>query len=400
MDALLRVRYSAEGEHTHRDAVVVSYLSNEISKFQPKFVSTRSLDDLLMNAEDLLAMDIAVIRNRCLFYACDDLIALLVRKRIRTDAIAHEEAVLYVQDRLQRDDFRRIRNFQVDKGASFVTYMWQVINNLLLDFLRARSKRPKQTESYDVESQEDAVQLAVNRETSNGFAQHEASAESILEAKQLQEMLVELLSEPKNSLAGSYPIREQLRKHINLSSKERVFLKALFQYDLTINEVRELPGFAMSPNEAYRFYYRIMEQLLDSFKNAGVLDDMRALIIEAAPRVSLSIDGNTVTIAATEIHYLEQLDRSSTGCHADFRGATVFAVSHESFGKLSKRLAAYFSPIDSTTAVSDKILAATSNDWANNELGNFVIAGVVRSFRIGKRQSVELKKRFAAKSPA
>jgi len=399
LDALLRVRYAGETDQPRRDALALGYLSNEVRRLisgsPPRQLPVRSMDDLLTMAGDLTLADIAVIRHRCLFYGCDDLIALLVGKRIRTDAIAREEAVLYIQDRLQRDDFRRIRSFQTDRGASFVTYMWQVVNNLLLDFLRARSKLPTKLESIESESHDDSVQQAVDSDTAHGLGTAASTVETLHEAQQLHEMLVELMAE-SDATGVLQPIREQLRPHLKLSSKERVFLKAMFQYDLTINEIRELPGFAMSVNEAYRFYYRIMEQLLDSFKNAGILDSMRSLVSAAAPRVSLSANGNMVTVPATGIYYLEQFDRASTRCHIDWQGATVLGTIHESFSKLSKRLAAYFSPIDATTAVADKILAASSGQWAGT--GVLHITGIGRTFRIGKRYLVALRKRFAENS--
>jgi hypothetical protein len=211
-------------------------------------------------------------------------------------------------------------------------------------------------------------------------------------------MLAELMSETAAATDNLHPIRERLRPHLKLTSKERVFVKALFQYDMTINEVRELPVFAMNVNEAYRFYYRIMDQLLAAFKDAGILDSMRSLVAEVAPRVSVVIAGEVVSLAVTRIHYLEEADRRTTRCHAEWQGAAQSGVIDESFNKVTKRLAAYFSAIDSTTAVSDKILGATYRDWSNNSGGTLQIAGASRPLSIGKRQLQELKARFAEKS--
>ena len=389
LDALLRIRYSADEQRSQRETIAANYLGNEIRRLKPQLTPPYSLERLLDAAHDLRLSDLDALRNRCLFYGCDDLITMLVHKKIHGDAIAREEAVLYVQDRLQRDDFRRIRSFNVERGASFVTYIWQVVNNLLLDFLRARSKHREQS-SDDVDAS-DASAAAEATVAPSAEAEHAV--------RQLRDMLTELTNEQRDAEA-LHPVRERLRQHLQLTSKERVFLKALFQYDLSMHEIRALPGFAMSTNDAYRFYYRIVEQLLTAFKDAGVLESMRSLVSDAAPRVSLSIDGRAVTIAATLIYYLEQMDRRTTGCHAEWQDSAASGVIDESFSKVCKRLAAYFSGIDTKIAVSDRVLAETCEQWLEGETGVFSIAGIKRTFRIGKRQLALLKLRFAAKTPA
>lgn len=389
LDNLLCVRYADESHRAHRSALAAGYIGNELRKHVPRLGAPYTLEVVVAAASEVQLADIDALRNRCLFYACDDLIALLANKKIRGDAIAREEAMLYVQDRLQRDDFRRIRSFSSDRGASFVTYMWQVVNNLLLDFLRSRAKhRELSAESLDAD--ENASPTHDERIAPSAEADHSV--------QQLRELLAELMTDPRATEA-LHPVRERLRRHLKLTSKERVFLKALFQYDLTMNEIRALPGFDMSTGEVYRFYYRIVEQLLESFKDAGVLDSMRALVSDAAPRVSMSIDGRAVTLAATLIVYLEQLDRRSTGCHAQWQDRPMPGVIDESFSKLCKRLAAYFTVIDAKVAVADRVLAESSAQWQDNA-GVFSIAGITRTFQIGKRQLTLLKSRFGEKKPA
>jgi hypothetical protein len=389
LEALLRVRYADEAQQWHRAALAAGYIGNELRKVMPRLATPYSLEGLIAAAVELQVADIDALRNRCLFYACDDLITLLANKKIRGDAIAREEAVLYVQDRLQRDDFRRIRSFSSERGASFATYMWQVVNNLLLDFLRARSKhRELSADSLDAHAAGDIA----NDDTVSPSAEAEHSIQ------QLREALAELMDE-RRAADALHPVRERLRQHLKLTSKDRVFLKALFQYDLTMNEIRALPGFDMSTGEIYRFYYRIVEQLLEAFKDAGVLENMRALVSDAAPRVSLSIDGRAVTLAATLIYYLEQLDRRSTGCHAHWQDRPMPGVIDESFSKLCKRLSAYFTAIDAKTAVADRVLADTCAQWQERD-GVFSIAGITRAFRIGKRQLTLLTPRFGKKESA
>lgn len=385
LDALLRVRYPADADHPNRNAMIISLLSNEINRYRATPLKATSLEEIFA-VSALASRDVTLIRNRCLFYGCDSLIGFLVNKRIRYDVIAREEAVLYVQDRLQRDDFRRIHSFQVERGANFVTYIWQVINNLLLDFLRAHGKhRSQPAESEDASNGD-----------SESCAAYQPAVDSLVEGEKLRELLVEAMSSER--VDDVHPLRERLRRHLALSSKERIFLKALFQYDMSLAEICELPGFAMSTGEAYRFYYRVMDQLRNAFKSAGVLDAMRDLVSEAAPRITVTLAGERAVVAATRIPYLQQLDRSLTGCHADWKGAVIPGTIHESFNKVSKRLAAYFTPIDSTTAVSDTVLATTHRDWRST--GQFAIAGIAKPFRISTRILGELRKRFEPEKTA
>ena len=402
LDSLLRVRHAEESAQSRRDAIVLDFVRNEFVRLRRELSAVPRIEMLLDAVRSLSRDDLVAIRCRCLFYACDDLITLLVHKRVKGDAIAREEAVLYVQDRLQRDDFRRINQFQANRGASFVTYIWQVISNLLLDFLRTYGKRPTKSGGDDRQLDIDVHHGSVQDVGANSHV-HEPGANTIdftVEMHKLQESLAEVLAESRVAAANENSIRARLRPHLRLSSKERLFLKALFQYDLTINEVREMPGFQMNLNEAYRFYYRIMEQLLMSFKDAGVLDNMRTLVSDAAPRVSVSVAGEPATVAATNIYYLEQADRRSTGCHVRWQDGAAFATIAESFSRLSKRLAAYFSAISATVAVSDRVLAATRTTWSTSEVGEFSIAGVSRTFRIAKRYLHALKRRFVEKTPS
>ncbi len=60
-----------------------------------------------------------------------DLIDRMVKKRF-TDAGTADEAFLFVMERLERDNWRRVRDY---KGtATFTTYITKVVSNLLYDF--------------------------------------------------------------------------------------------------------------------------------------------------------------------------------------------------------------------------------------------------------------------------
>jgi hypothetical protein len=320
----------------------------------------------------------AILHNRCLYYGCQDLVAILAHKRIRGDVIAREEAVLYVQDRLQRDDFRRIGNFDPENRATFKTYIWHVINNLLIDFSRSRAARSPRDDG--------AAQTS------------SADAESMVTDEQMRELVAEALLEDSAAIDGMRGLRERLREHLRLTSSERLFLKALFQFDMSIEEVRRLPSFEMGKSEAWRFYYDLMDRLLEAFKEAGVLGTMRALVSESELHVTVSIAARQVSLAVTKIYCVKQGDADSARCHASWQGDTVLGVIEESFPKLKKQLAPWFTAVNPTTLVSDELLAAASESWRGEPPRVFTIAGVAEEFPISRSQFAALRRRFAAKT--
>jgi RNA polymerase sigma factor (sigma-70 family) len=395
MVALLRVRCASGEDAVAGRSLALRYIVDELRRWRPTIKQTASLEEVMEVTAALPLDALDTVRKRCLFYACDELIGLLVNKRIKGDAIAREEAMLYVQDRLQRDDFRRIDTFHADRGASFVTYMWQVINNLLLDFLRAHSSKTRR-ERCEVDADAAALQFAENATEEfavDEFGKSQTQAESQVESMQLRALLAETMNDP-GVASLNHPMRERLREHLHLSSKERVLLKALFQYDMSIAEICELPGFELSAGEAYRSYYRIMEQLMDAFKKAGLAETLRSLVSNVAPRVTVSINGEENQVAANRIHYLQQEGRR-TACHLQWRGDTYAGVIAGSFSKIFKRLSAYFSAIDSRTALSESLLSATFREWCDS--GELAIAGVERKFRFSARYLADLRARFTGK---
>lgn len=319
----------------------------------------------------------SILRNRCLYYGCQDLVTILAHKRIRGDMIAREEAVLYVQDRLQRDDFRRIGSFDPQNRASFKTYIWHVINNLLIDFSRSRAaKSPRDDDAQAVS----------------------ADAESIVTDGQMRELVAEALLDESAGISTMHGLRERLRQYLNLTSSERLFLKALFQFDMSIEEVRRLPTFEMGKSEAWRLYYDLMERLLETFKEAGVLGTMRALVNDRELRLTVSIAARPVTLAVTNIYCVKQGDADSARCHARWQGNTVLGVIEESFPKLRKQLAPWFTAVNPTTLVSDELLAAASESWCGEPPRVFTIVGVAEEFPISRTQFAALRRRFAAKT--
>ena len=354
---------------------------HELRRIKPDAPIPRSRTALVDQLQRLTPEELQSVRLRSLYYATHELVTLLAHRNLRKDAVAREEAVLYVHDRLQRDDFRRIGGFDPSHGASFKTYMWQVVSRLLIDFIRAR--KPERDESSM---------------PAEALADQEQSPEADLSETQLRELVSVLFAENASAFAARSALRDRLRTHLDLTSTERLFLKAIFQHDLSIDAVRRLPGFEMSSAEAWRYYYRLLERLLECFKNADALEALRSLAGPEDPRLEVAIERELARIEVTKIRYVKHLTVESAGCHAEWRGQLARGVIADSLARLKKKLAPWFTPINATTLVADDQLRDMHELWNQDESGPLQIPGVDESFVIGRTQWAALRKRYAGKN--
>jgi hypothetical protein len=358
-------------------------LRHEIRLLNPDKDVGASPDEIRQHLQQMPDAALETVASRALYYACHDLVTLLAHKYVKGDLIAREEAVLYAQERLQRDDFRRIRGFDPGNGAAFRTYIWQVISNLMIDFARARHRLVDTRQAAD-----GALE---------GDVQSPPAPETFLADQQLSDVLAAILHEGSPAAAlGS--LRERLREHLDLSSTERLFLKAMFRYDMSVEEVRELPGFEMPRGEAWRFYYRVMDRLLDAFKDAGVLPALRHLMDEREPSLEVVIEHRPTSSPVGSIACLRQRDGRTSWCHLLRGGATVTGIVMESFPKLRARLAPWFSPINATTLVADEVLAARRQLWQSAEPAFMALEGIAEPLPVGRAQAAALRRRFGRKA--
>ncbi len=216
--------------------------------------------------------DLAKIRLHCLFYSSGELVNYIAGKRIGKNTLFYEEAVLYAQEKLYANNFRRIRYYDKNKGASYKTYIWNVIKNLLTDFLIKKNKETEREISY-----EDIDYVAFS-EKADLFL---GSDEGVCIDK------ARLLSMVKNITLGkqysveyqpSENILEKVSTGIGLTEKDRVFLNALCEHELNINKVRKFPDLNMGQSEAYRLYHDIIKRLRHGYKSAGVYDDVKSVL--------------------------------------------------------------------------------------------------------------------------
>jgi hypothetical protein len=381
LDSVLSIR------HAQRSGVDpaerrIALLRHEIRLLHPDVDASSSADEVRRQLRGVPDADLTILASRALYYACHDLVTLLAHKYVTGDLIAREEAVIYVQDRLQRDDFRRIRAFDPGNRAVFRTYIWQVISRLLIDFTRTRHRV---ADGPGVDAAQGPHELGP------------PAPEALVADQQLNEVLSAVLQETPPAVAILGSLRERLRAHLDLSSTERLFLKAMFRYDMSVEEVRELPGFEMTRSEAWRFYYRLMDRLLEAFKDAGVLPVLRTLIDEREPVLQVVIERQATISPIGKISCVRQRDGRSSWCHLARAGGATTGIVMESFPQLRTRLAPWFSPVNATTVVADEVLAARRELWQSAEPVSIALDGIAEPLPVGRAQAAALRRRFARK---
>lgn len=379
---LISLLGGTKAEPSRCEAEAQALIAHEVRRHATHAL-VQSSDDVCACLARLSNTALRDIRSRSVYYASRGLIEALTYRRLRHNALTREEALLYVQDRLQRDDFRRIDSFDAASGASIRTYLWQVISRLLIDFVRNRSLDEEAPETDD-----------------EAIPSEDPSSDTATAEQQLQEILRGVFTEHGTHLIQNHALRERLRERLRLTSSERLFLKALFQFDMPIEEIRTLPGFQMSSSEAWRFYYRLLERLLETFKQADALAALHGMIDASESRLTLQLNQHSVDVTASSIHYVKAVDAGSCSCEATLRGALIHARIDEGFARLKKRLAPWFSPVNPTTLIADKWLAALADRWSDDRLQAIEIPGIGERFPIGRSQRAVLIERYAAKKSA
>ena len=151
----------------------------------------------------------------------------------------------------------------------------------------------------------------------------------------MRELVGAVMAQEGGTIKAMRSIRERLREHLDLTSHERLFLRAMFQYDMTSMRSGHCPAFAWRRRRRGA-YYSLLDRLMESFKDAGVLLAMRGSIGTADPQMTLSIGSAAMSVAVTKIQCVKQLDAERSGCYASHNGSTAFGVIQESFARLKK----------------------------------------------------------------
>ena len=339
---------SGSSNSTIADALISNELKRFVDRQRQQNTETEILIDVLCDAE------LRDVENRCLFYACEELTRYLAKRKIKTNAIMLEEAVLYVQDRLFKDNFRRIKHYQADREVKFKTYIWQVINNLLIDFIRRHnSQKAKEgfTELTDIETLGDSG--TANLETPEVQFDQDRIHDAI------QSILID--KDESQGISAS-ALHQKIRPYLQLSHYERLFLRSMFVHDLSIAEVRRLPMFNMAQNEAYRFYYDLMQKLLEVFKQADVVDEL-TLAISGQSLVQVIVNDSQLSFAMEKIVCLQHYSSEQTKCHIAQGSQVITGYIEERLSAVKKQLKSGFSEVDGDTLVADPLLRRLVSEW-------------------------------------
>lgn len=261
------------------------------------------------------------------------LINSIAGRRFADDTLA-EEAALYVLNRLEEDDYRRLRAFS--GRAKFSTYISSLCIRLLEDYSRKKYGRlrppawitdlggiwlflfqllcmqrlgvvdavetamSKASHNRSLEEVEDAAWKILERiihcgshqgqevsmDDGHGEGLHTEESirtknstpeEQLLERERriFFELLFNTDMERESTSASSQPV--WLRKiSLHLKSEERLLLKLCFQDDLSVTRAGEMLG--LNTNQVHGKLRRLLARLRTVFDRAGISDELRQLL--------------------------------------------------------------------------------------------------------------------------
>ena len=165
------------------------------------------------------------------------------------------ERYSYIVEKLRELDFRRIRTFDPEAGASFSTWLTVTARNLCLDQHRVRYGRLRAEHRTDDSTSLRAVRRALNELTEN-------------------DVPTETLEDLQSTPADEITIRGELDDHLrcalrNLSARERLLLTLRFIDDMSAARIAGLLGIA-TPFHVYRQLNAILTKLRQALQNNGI----------------------------------------------------------------------------------------------------------------------------------
>ncbi len=261
------------------------------------------------------------------------LINAIARQRFASGTLA-EEAALYVLNRLEEDDYHRLRSFR--GRAKFSTYLSSLCIRLLEDFSRKKYGRLRpptwitdlggiwlvlfQLLCLQRLAVADAVETVVARSGNLVRAEVENAAWKILEriihcgrhqgkevsfdepnentlqerarmhspsptpeqqvlAKE-REIFFELLFSRSDQRISEVPAKSGFTEKISLDldAKERLLLKLCFQEGLSVTRAGKMLG--LNANQVHGKLRRLLSRLRQEFDRAGISDELRQLLYE------------------------------------------------------------------------------------------------------------------------
>jgi len=164
------------------------------------------------------------------------------------------ERYSYILEKLREDDFRRLRSYKTDSGASFSTWLTVTARHLSLDCYRARYGRHRPVTDPD----KSVALRAVRRMLSDSISS-EIDADSISDSARA----------PDRGLVIDY--RDQcLQDEISrLPARDRLIISLRFEDGLSASRIARVIGLA-TPFHVYRNLNSILGRLRDALKARGI----------------------------------------------------------------------------------------------------------------------------------
>lgn len=375
LEDLLCISYSGEANQPTRSALSAHYIRNELSSFFSKPEISLTAEDCSDMLSGLAPSQWDDLEVNCFFYASEELASYLVGRQLKYSDLLKEEACLYIHDHLYRNDFKRIRRYDKNSSAKFSTYMWRVISNLIIDFSR---KKSLETELVDTN---------IDFEDVLASTEEQESQASVLDELNLQRLVETILETDENDsqMPERNSARRRLRECLELTAKERVFLRALCQSNLNINQVRMVPGFKMEKNEAYQFYQNIFNRIARAFKQAGIYHEWQKILMGDIEKIDVIYSGNKITTPVTEVFYIKQETQDKTSCCAKPRGRPEEGIIEASYKTLKKRFEQYFTSIQADVMVANLYVEDVFEKHTEKESTYVRLRYLNREFQVGTR---------------
>jgi RNA polymerase sigma factor (sigma-70 family) len=169
---------------------------------------------------------------------------------------------VYVLDKLNEDNQRRIRQFQ--GKSSFKTYIVSITTRLAIDFFRSRYGRTNPCQ-----------------DTSN-YTPNFVAKIGLDDIPELQDN--GLLPDQMVSLMESISKKKQVLQIVqttfqHLSDEERLVLKLRFNNDQKISQIAKV--LALNQRNLYNYIERILNRFKKAIKNEGLTDEEIKIVLES-----------------------------------------------------------------------------------------------------------------------
>ncbi len=168
-----------------------------------------------------------------------------------------QDAEGYIKNKLMKDNFARLKSYKESKAVRFTTYIYIVIRNLLIDYLR--KNKPK-------------FETLENVENESGYST-QTITDSTVELHRQQNLeeigrwfFADAAPQENNEMA--IPTSE-IPDAVKLGPKERLFLRAVYKDGMTIAEAGRLPGINMSKWQADAYHRKLKTQIRKLLNTMG-----------------------------------------------------------------------------------------------------------------------------------